>query len=430
MHLLSTKSTRGFSESTRKTTYMFRYTATPTLRGDYINDDGKCLISMIFRLNGKKTVQSLNIYCRREHWDKKLKRVRIISDIAQQYELNEEIEKHLSRAHKIYTDSRRREIPLDVKTFLKRYHNEDRYKCFTAYMEDQIAERIRNKEICKETARIDRRALLRLRMFAGEVSFADLSVDFFRQFEGYLINEFDYEINTVVLTEKKISVYISRAIPDVIDMHNPIKDIKKRMIDVEQVYLEPSELDQWMALTQDPHIDGTLREVLLASIFSAFNGGFRISDLKELGRNSLNDDVISFLPYKTRTRRKTLVHLKLNDVGRKILRDRRNREYFFDLPSDQKVNEYLKILASHTKIKKRITTHVFRRTFATLYVNQGGPVNNLARIMGITIPIAQKYVHVMSETVRNSTAILDPLSKSFDFEARSDQNPLEVQLGQ
>lgn len=48
----------------------------------------------------------------------------------------------------------------------------------------------------------------------------------------------------------------------------------------------------------------------------------------------------------------------------------------------QKMNAYLQELADLCEITKPMTTHVFRHTFATIYINSGGTYENLARILG------------------------------------------------
>lgn len=48
----------------------------------------------------------------------------------------------------------------------------------------------------------------------------------------------------------------------------------------------------------------------------------------------------------------------------------------------QKMNAYLKIIAAACDINRNITTHVLRHTFADIYLNSGGTIENLARILG------------------------------------------------
>jgi integrase len=56
--------------------------------------------------------------------------------------------------------------------------------------------------------------------------------------------------------------------------------------------------------------------------------------------------------------------------------------YLFPRISLQKMNEYLHEIALICGIKKKLTTHICRHTFADIYLNSGGSIDNLARILG------------------------------------------------
>lgn len=56
--------------------------------------------------------------------------------------------------------------------------------------------------------------------------------------------------------------------------------------------------------------------------------------------------------------------------------------YLFPRISLQKMNEYLHEIATICGIKKKLTTHICRHTFADIYLNSGGSIDNLARILG------------------------------------------------
>jgi integrase len=52
--------------------------------------------------------------------------------------------------------------------------------------------------------------------------------------------------------------------------------------------------------------------------------------------------------------------------------------------SNQKMNSYLKELATICNIEKTLTTHVARHTFSCLAVEYGMPIDILAKILGHT----------------------------------------------
>lgn len=54
------------------------------------------------------------------------------------------------------------------------------------------------------------------------------------------------------------------------------------------------------------------------------------------------------------------------------------------VPSNQRMNAYLKEIAAICNIDKTLTTHVARHTFACLAVEYGMPIDVLAKILGHT----------------------------------------------
>lgn len=56
--------------------------------------------------------------------------------------------------------------------------------------------------------------------------------------------------------------------------------------------------------------------------------------------------------------------------------------FLFPRMSLQKMNEYCKEIAGYCNIQKPLTTHICRHTFGDIYLNGGGSLDNLARIMG------------------------------------------------
>lgn len=77
--------------------------------------------------------------------------------------------------------------------------------------------------------------------------------------------------------------------------------------------------------------------------------------------------------------------------------------YDWRLPiiSNQKYNDYLKLATHYAGIRKKLTSHCGRHTFATIAINNGVPVEVVSRILGHTnIKTTQFYAKVLSESVR------------------------------
>lgn len=82
------------------------------------------------------------------------------------------------------------------------------------------------------------------------------------------------------------------------------------------------------------------------------------------------------------------------------------KKYNYRLPkiSNQKLNDYLHIIEAEACIKKSMTSHVARHSFATLLISYGVPIENVAKMMGhAEIKTTQMYAKVMKETVDKFT---------------------------
>jgi site-specific recombinase XerD len=77
-------------------------------------------------------------------------------------------------------------------------------------------------------------------------------------------------------------------------------------------------------------------------------------------------------------------------------------KYGYRLPglSNQKYNDYLKLLGAGAGLKKSITTHVARHTFATYLLNRDIPIETVSRAMGHSnIKMTQHYARLLGKKV-------------------------------
>lgn len=82
--------------------------------------------------------------------------------------------------------------------------------------------------------------------------------------------------------------------------------------------------------------------------------------------------------------------------------------YLFPVPSNQKVNAYLKEIADICGIHKNLTFHVARHTMATtVCLANGVPIESLSKVLGHTnIKTTQLYAKITDEKLSNDLAIL------------------------
>lgn len=68
--------------------------------------------------------------------------------------------------------------------------------------------------------------------------------------------------------------------------------------------------------------------------------------------------------------------------------------------SDQKINSYLKVIGDLLRINTRLTTQVFRRTYATNLLNSGIRIDTVAAALGHDVKTcARYYARIKTDTV-------------------------------
>ena len=108
-----------------------------------------------------------------------------------------------------------------------------------------------------------------------------------------------------------------------------------------------------------------------------------------------------------RKKTETPFHIPLLEVPLQILARYMNHPQCINedraLPvwSNQKLNEYLKEIADLCGIKKKLTYHMARHTFATtITLNNGVPVETISKMLGHrNIKITQRYAKLLDQKI-------------------------------
>ena len=83
------------------------------------------------------------------------------------------------------------------------------------------------------------------------------------------------------------------------------------------------------------------------------------------------------------------------------------KKYDFELPkmTNQKMNQFLHLVQARAKLRKPMTSHVARHSFATMVLNQDIPIEDLAKMMGHTnITTTRIYAKIQTKTIERHAA--------------------------
>ena len=118
-------------------------------------------------------------------------------------------------------------------------------------------------------------------------------------------------------------------------------------------------------------------------------------------------------------RQKTSVetNVLLLDIPKSIIAKYCHKTYrdgkLFPILTNQKTNAYLKEIADLCGIKKNLTFHMARHTFATMSISKGVPMESVSKMLGHTnIRITQIYARITNKKVeRDMEELAGKLSK-------------------
>lgn len=149
-----------------------------------------------------------------------------------------------------------------------------------------------------------------------------------------------------------------------IAFRNPFESIQVRMIRGNRTYLNAEELRRLMQYYGSADCVGVRKQTLRAFLFSATTGGIRISDILNLTQKNLKDDIIEFVPEKTKKINKK-INIPVLPESKLFIS---NHPHFLlgELPDQVTMNRELKKIALATRINKKLSFHVSRDTFATV----------------------------------------------------------------
>ena len=245
------------------------------------------------------------------------------------------------------------------------------------------------------------------------ITFENIDMSFYRNFVKYL-EGLNLRINTIGGHIKNLKVFLRQSFNKKIHQNNIFenRDFKVLQEEVDTIYLTKSELIKIYEL--DLSDNKTLNNTRDGFILAAFSG-LRYSDIENLKPENIGTDgLIKTTVIKT----KKQVVIPIGNIVKTIF-----QKHYPKLPriySNQKFNDYLKIIAEraglteditithsnggiHTPHKypkyKLVSTHTARRSFATNLMLEGVPIAQIMLLTGHkTEKSFFKYIKIRPKT--------------------------------
>ena len=192
---------------------------------------------------------------------------------------------------------------------------------------------------------------------------------------------------------------------------DPFLGYKAKLKVVERPYLTKDEIQ---AIYEKEFASDRLNQVRDFFIFSCFTG-LAYVDVKQLSKSNINIGIDGDQWIFTRRQKTdTSTRVPLLPLAQELVLKYENHlqcvnsDVMFPILSNQKMNSYLKEIASICGINKELTFHIARHTFATtVTLSNGVPIESVSKMLGHTnIKTTQHYAKILDKKVSEDMSVL------------------------
>ena len=353
------------------------------IKEDYIRHDGTSAIYVQVFLNNKKKIFPMNLSVPLKMFDKSKQRVSSKFEHHKDYNLI--IEKFLADINTIEINYRLSNVVLDIEKLTTEILNPSSWICFVKFWGEELE---RQKETLKKgTYRQQKSALEKLKEYKETLYFYEINKQEVENITRFLKVKKKNGENTIGTFFKNFKKYLNIATERGIKVPLQSGEIKRTNFKSHRTFLMPDEINTLFEYWNSKFINDLHKSVLSRFLFSCFTG-LRISDIQELNTENIIGDYLVFVSQKTGK----LQRIQLNKSAQQFIG---NKVLFEGKHSDEHINRTLKDICKVAGIKKHVSYHVARHTFATNFLISGGNVTVLQKLLGHSkIEDTMIYVHI------------------------------------
>ncbi len=270
---------------------------------------------------------------------------------------------------------------------------------------------------------------IKLHFKTSDKPLPEMRLSFVTEFEHYLLTVEKIQSNTAHKYIKNLKKIMNMAVGLDWIPSNPFMQFKCSYTNPEREILNQDELNHIM--NKKMHT-ARLEEVRDVFIFCCYTG-FAYADVYQFEKDAVMKGLDGNLWLSTnRQKTGTKESVPLLPVALEILNKYENHEYctkfnkLLPVNSNQRYNSYLKEIADLCGIKKKLTSHIARHTFATtVTLANGVPIETVSSMLGHSnIRTTQIYAKVVEQKVSDDMAKLKAI-----LETKTNQETLKKVSG-
>ena len=378
------------------------------MRGNFVNKEGKSPIVLRITLDGDRvTIGTTGITITPSLWD--IKKQRLKGKTTEALQVNKKLDNIESEIQEI-SDKLEYEGKLSLEKVKAIYLNTEDdsntigalFDKYLSSIKDQVAVRHLSTTTLQKymLCQVRFMAMLNDKFHYKDMLLKDVTPAVIQDFSVYLMTVVRQCNNTAMKTMKTLKTVILYGIKLGVIHSNPYLGVKLHLEPVDRGFLTEEELQS--IIKKDFEIDrlGFVRDLF---VFSCFTGLSYIDVKKLKADNIVTLNGIEWIKM-AREKTSTPVSVVLFDGAKCIIKkyenDPKRKDKLFPSMSNQKMNQYLKEIATSCGIKKNITFHMARHTFATLTLSKGVPIESVSRMLGHTnIKTTQIYAKITNKKI-------------------------------
>ncbi len=392
------------------------------LRSNYENKEGKSPVMLRVFLNGEMAnFGSTKIFVDKGLWNNTTSRLKgRTAEVLTANAALDGISHTLNSIYRKFEDDE--SLSMDkIRTFYcgKSKEYTEFLPVFDSFIDD-IKQRV-GKTISKDS--LQKYSVLRRHFFEflnhryarKDIGLTELTPAIIQDFELYLSTVAGCSYNTTVKKMKTLKTITIYAQKRGILMHDPFINHRFHLEPVNRGFLTDEEI--FKIANKDFGLQ-RLELVRDIFIFSCFTGLAYI-DVANLTPEHIvtMDDKQWIMTQRQKTNVAT--NVLLLDIPKSIIakyRDSSPREgKLFPILSNQKMNAYLKEIADLCGIKKNLTFHLARHTFATMSLSKGVPIESVSKMLGHTnIKTTQIYARITNKKIEHDMLELSSKLQKFN----------------
>ena len=327
---------------------------------------------------------------------------------------NQELSKMRSKVYELIIDLEKKNKPVSAAILKDLLTGKDKIDIgLLSYFQKHIDEiKIKNEikviSINKYTQSINSLKEFILNKYnRKEYNIDQIDYEFINAYDLYLREAYSLHKNTINKYHSRLRTILLKALAEGHLFKQPYANFKLNTLKTDREYLSQEEID--LLIKIDLSSNQSLDKVKDLFLFSVYTG-LRFQDAQDLTIDNLtsykNKPSIRFIQQKT-TR---AIEIPLLPQVKKIIDkyktfpERKILNKLLPKISNQKVNTYLKIIGDLAGVKRKITHHIARHTFATtICLNNNIPLEDVSMLLGhSSLKTTQIYGKITQERLFQS----------------------------